>query len=91
VIIGNNTNISWNFDRYDIYKQYWMVATTITKYKLKNCWRTENNTRTKRISAKLTSFVAWLKSYFDNSVIKCPPKINIIYFASYSGVISWKN
>jgi hypothetical protein len=88
VIIGNNTNIRWNLDRYDVCKQCWIVATTVTKYKLKNCWRTENsNTRTKKISAKLTSFVAWLGSYFDMAVIECPPKMNIIYLASYSGVI----
>jgi hypothetical protein len=67
VIIGNNTNIRWNLDRYDICKQCWMVATTVTKYKLKNCWKTENSsTGTKKISAKLSSLVAWLGSYFDD-------------------------
>jgi hypothetical protein len=62
VIIGNNTNIRWNFGKYDICKQ---CATTVTKYKLKNCWKTENSsTGTKKISAKLISLVAWFESYF---------------------------
>jgi hypothetical protein len=66
VVIGNDTNIRWNLDRYAVYKQCWMVATTVSKFKMKNCWRTENNNvGARKISAKLTSIVAWLGSYFD--------------------------
>jgi hypothetical protein len=75
VVIGNDTNIRWNLDRHDVYKQCWMVATIVSKFKMKNCWRTENNNiGARKISAKLTSIVAWLGSYFDDVCDRMPTK-----------------
>jgi hypothetical protein len=71
-----------------------MVATTVTKYKLKNCWKTENSsTGTKRISAKLTSLVAWLKSYFDDVCNQMPTKDEyyLLCFIFWSDILAELN
>jgi hypothetical protein len=65
-----------------------MVATTVSKFKMKNCWRTKNhNAGARKISAKLTSIVAWLGSYFDYICDRMPTKDEYCLFC----FIFWSN
>jgi hypothetical protein len=62
-----------------------MIATTISKFKMKNCWRTENNNvGARKISAKL---ISWLGFYFDDVCDRMPTKNE--YYLSY--FIFWSN
>jgi hypothetical protein len=75
VQIRSNTSVRWQLDGIDICKSCWMMATTITPYKLKYCFReTHMTSGTLKVTGKLSSIIVWLGNYFDSVCEKMPSR-----------------
>jgi hypothetical protein len=75
VQIRSNTSVRWQLDGIDICKSCWMMATTITPYKLKYCFReTHMASGTMKVTGKLSSIIVWLGNYFDSVCEKMPSR-----------------
>ena len=73
--IGSNISICWHLDGIDICKSCWMMATTVTTYKLKYCFRESHMAAgTMKVTGKLSSIITWLGNYFDSVCEKMPTR-----------------
>ena len=65
IAIGNNQFMyRWHINGTEVCSQCWLAATGATKYKLLHCSRTiHGNKNMARVTDRLSSTLAWLKSY----------------------------
>ena len=73
--IGSDNSTRWHLDGIDICKSCWMMATTVTPYKLRYCFRESHMASgIMKITGKLSSIISWLGNYFDSVCEKMPTK-----------------
>jgi hypothetical protein len=75
VVDGTYTSTRWHLNGKSVCKSCWMIATTVTSYKLKHCYAESSSALgIKRSSPRLEAVIGWLGTYFDSVCEKMPTR-----------------
>lgn len=75
IVNGSCSSTRWHLNGKSVCKSCWMLATTVSSYKLKHCYvESTAGLGIKRISPRLETVIAWLGTYFDSICEKMPTK-----------------
>ena len=75
ITLDTTRTTRWHIDGIDICKSCWMKATTVTPFKLKNCYKVSHGSfGISRQTNRMSSTLAWLSNYFSDICEKMPTK-----------------
>ena len=75
ITLDTTRTTRWHIDGIDICKNCWMKATTVTSFKLKNCYKVSHGSfGISRQTNRMSSTLAWLSNYFSDICEKMPTK-----------------
>ena len=73
--LDSTRTIRWHIDGKDVCKSCWIVASTVTPFKLKNCYKVSHASKgVSRQTNRMSSTLAWLSNYFTDICEKMPTK-----------------